>query len=146
VDQDTLDFPNSHSPARPGGGLEPKTVPLSVTIDLMLTSAQVVHANQLTLTLSSAAPWRTSWAAMQMTRSNGNIRRTPLTGARRRQRSTAGEKDTLFGNEDNDYLAGGVNIDQLFGGAGHDLLRGGAGNRSAVRPVPEWTAVWWRRG
>ncbi|MCY2965471.1 MAG: M10 family metallopeptidase C-terminal domain-containing protein, partial [Planctomycetota bacterium] len=94
---DTLDF--SLTTAQP------------VSINLGLTSPQVVHASNLTLTLASAT------ALENIIGGSGNDTLTGNTVA-----------NTLTGGDGNDLLTGGTGNDALIGGAGNDTLVGEAGN------------------
>ena len=86
------------------------TTTAGVTVDLSLTTAQVVNSN-LTLTLSA-----------------GNVFEKATGGALDDQLTGNSLANALVGNAGNDTLNGAAGADTLTGGVGDDLLAGGADN------------------
>ncbi|MCY2968006.1 MAG: M10 family metallopeptidase C-terminal domain-containing protein, partial [Planctomycetota bacterium] len=87
------------------------TTTAGVTVDLSLTTAQVVNSN-LTLTLSAGNVFENATGGALNDQLTGNALANVLTG-------NAGN-DTLMGSDGDDTLVGGVGNDSLAGGNGND--------------------------
>ncbi len=90
----------------------------AVTLNLGLTSAQVVHTNR-SIRLNSAATFENARGGSANDTLRGNSLNNSLYGN--------GGNDTLVGLNGNDSLFGGLDRDFLIGGRGQDVLNGNEG-------------------
>lgn len=99
-----------------------------VTVDLSLTTAQVVNAN-LGLTLNSATSIEGIYGGSGNDTLTGNSLNNILFGNGGNDTLIGGGgNDMLYGNAGDDILTGDDGNDALYGGDGNDTLTGGLGN------------------
>lgn len=122
-DSDVLDFLRFVRSVRDGGLVGESLVltdALPVTIDLAVTTPQVVNDGNLVLTLSNAVAIENVLGGGSSDTIYGNNRPNHLEGR--------GGNDLLDGRGGADILDGGLGADELWGGTGNDILLGGGGD------------------
>ena len=94
--------------------------PAGISVNLGLTSKQVVGGADLSLTLTDAAGIDNVAGSGFDDLITGNALNNSLAGN--------GGNDRIYGQGGNDYLDGGTGNDDLHGGDGDDVMTGGSGN------------------